>query len=156
MATRAVRTATGKLIKTGYLSANGTCTSAEGSKDVLGSLVFQDDIRIIGFEITSSILYSGAITESEGMYRVSAGLTRVQGGGDQVVLATAKCAIGHLTAQGHCGQYHAQEVVMFPDGYGLDIDNTEGIYCYASLVNTGFASDAIEGSCEVRLYYVER
>lgn len=116
-----------------------------------------DDIRIVGVQIKCSSAVSGTL--QDGAIHTHAELSTA---GDRaldgnIVEAESNChfeteAIG----MGFMGDPNQTSILMFPEGYGIDVDEGEYIYlhmgCFCDMLSAGTHEHASYGT----IYYVER
>ena len=149
------RTPDGKRIKTLYISGAAVLAHGEVSDvNAAGSHTFQDDVRVIGAEVTAEALLTDVAINADGQFQHIATVSKH---GD-------RANPGDMVAIENQGIWHGifyagtptrrSIVVMFPEGYGVDYDDGETINLHHYCVNetnttVNFYENAI-------IYYVER
>ena len=122
-----------------------------------GVVLAPDDIRIIGFDLVlisdgwpdapalgeqdCSCLIgrvaSNSLVDNFGMTRTHVSIFACTVGDDEVI-----------------GNKVGEKTVMFPEGYGIDVDENEGIYLNAYLAQRGLVE--LDMFANAMVYYVER
>lgn len=148
------RLAEGKRIRSIQFGADLSITSGVTYDQVAATHVFQDDVTIVGAEIMLEFLISDALSNTDGTVNGIAELSRQ---GQRAQPGTIGWCVIHTTWNGVIcigGETRKSEVIMFPDGMGVEVDEGEGVNALGFLTYTG------TGSCpayiNIIVYYVER
>lgn len=121
--------------------------------------VSPDDYTLIGFELTAHVdpetnMDSGRIAMDAEITRTSSFGTQGVIGRSEARLECRTAVIGAGTTETVSGRQRAENIVMFPDGHGIDIDEGETInlltWSQNSMANSHFAY------AQAILYLVER
>lgn len=143
-----------KRVKRVYITATVSLTQAAGDEGAVGSYQFQEDVRIIGWAVRVSAKPEGAKTENEGELYGNAVLSPAVGA-EQPILAEQPMIVRYNTSGSPHGNLVEHQEVMFPEGYGLDIDTGEYLYCSIDGTNNLY-TEAVAISAVARVFYVER
>lgn len=115
----------------------------------------QRDVTIIGFELMCNAGLAAAEIAEAGGYEVVAELTQ-----EAAVNGTTALGRVHQSAVWEAGadqhDLDTTEVTMFPEGYGVDLDDGESINLVGSAFNSQAASDAADYYWRCIIYYVDR
>ncbi len=115
--------------------------------------LIQDDITIIGAECISSAELSDTSLNTDGFISTSCELSRVGIHSKDGTILKA-----HTLARWHgifwAGEMMHTETLMFPEGYGIDIDDGEYIYLIGT--NQNQTDDVCNAYMNCIVYYVER
>jgi len=123
----------------------------------IDSWLVDEDIRIIGVDLDTEFLESATALE-ESMFSVNNQLCR--GGKENEGIVAQNNLIFFFMVEtagaGMCGDVRKQNHIMFPEGYGIDIDEGEylNIHAYGECSAIGSMTPAIFATALV--YYVER
>lgn len=150
-----------KKVRTAWVSV-GVPMVAAGGADVVGADTWipQDNITIIGALARASIVAAGAGWDS-GRCIAKFELSRVAiNEGDSTILNVGvgvdcwEATVGINATQTIIGDMHKSELLMLPEGYGIDIDEAEIVYLNYTWAND-MANDHHASGAYI-IYYVER
>lgn len=143
-------------VRTVQLHAGAILATGVPYNNVIATFTFQDDVTIIGASLASEFLIQDAHANADGQYNLVSELTRQSRAelpGTIVNNYNECCWTAAIVIPGQ-GNRHS-EPVMFPAGYGIEVDEGEvvNVYVFGEWVGAGgdlsFYADAI-------IYYVER
>lgn len=147
-----------KRIRGHAMSKSVNATSITLAEDV-ATWAVPDDIRVIGFLIQIGIDLCDEACVADGQAFAGGILSKVATYADPWTLGylETRVATGTDTPTAPAGgQYYRSEVVMFPEGYGCDLDEGELMSITVRATNTITAANFIVGSCLCVVFYVER
>jgi len=150
-----MRTPVGKRIKTAIIPTSTiTLTATLEWHDALNSVVFQEDITIIGAELQVECMVVDAALNADGLYNVIGELSRIAKNRADGRFLTEQLMHGWTAAINVGGEARKCARVMFPPGYGIDVDDGEAVYMNCMFQSVG----AVELSAyfDATIYYVER
>jgi len=149
------RLAEGKRIRTIQLGWIGAVATTVTLDAVMASHTFQDDVTLIGAQILGEWLVEDAEVNADGrvtsLLELSRQAQRAQPG---VILMLAQQAVW-TAAISVSGELRKHALVMFPEGYGIEIDEGEAVNFLAFMSYIGGAGP-IDVYGNSILYYVER
>lgn len=147
------RTPDSRRIRTLWLQATQNVLAADTFDNAGDSYTFQDDIRVIGCQVSAISIISDAQMNADGRTHVYTEVSKHGTQGQSGSILKTDC-MGGWTGVFSIGDNCKRESIMFPEGYGIDFDDGETIYMHGFLESIG----AVDGSglCEAIIYYVER
>lgn len=153
------RTVVGKRIKLLYLDGvQDVPDDTEAQDTLLESHVFQEDVRIIGFSLSAEmILETGAAADDMAQARLALFLSRGAAQDYNARLAVMHLQMRYIVETAGLdmnGQPCDHLEMMFPEGYGIDIDEGSSLYLFETVRNYLGPAVSTRGTCVV--YYVER
>lgn len=157
-----MRTAKGKLIKTHYMHNQVEPGVGEAIDDVT-SWLLQQDITIIGASLRSMAHAGGTPAYQEGDLVCAGTFSRAGVPAHDGEFCRVRSTFNHWTeivvatqTAGVYGEVNNTSVVMFPEGYGIDVDDGEYVYLHnhavCHILSAGNAECAVDGV----ILYVER
>ena len=117
------------------------------------SHTFQDDVRVIGVQMSAISIVTDAQLNADGRMHVKSEASKHGAFGQPGAILEAECFAG-WTAAIAIGELDKREDNMFPEGYGMDFDDGEAIYLHGMLESIGASAGYSEHQAIV--YYVER
>ncbi|MBA7589347.1 hypothetical protein ES708_31429 [subsurface metagenome] len=150
-----------KQIKTKYLVVSIDNVAGVNTGTTTLAWLLQDNITIIGWYLRAKVTpdanfdsgyqsvhaelsRAGIISQEAMLSRISA---RLQCGSSTMATVIENAVIG---------DNENNQVVMFPEGYGIDLDDGEYLYLHNTSNNTMGAGNGHVGSSIACIYYVER
>jgi len=119
----------------------------------------QDNVTIIGIAVRAHIGLGSAPNMKEGECACWAEVSRIAKLWDDGCLARAQVQVYDLVEaayQGFVGKWDEESVIMFPEGYGIDVDKGDSIYAniqtFMSILSAGTSVNHVRAI----IYYVER
>lgn len=157
-----MRTAEIRRIRTEYLMGSLTADDAEVFENILlDSILFQTDVRIIGWHFETELQLSGVLYTDLGSTRTACFVARGAPTDLNNRWAVLHNSVNVWRATGATAPssqqftLHRVEDVMFPDGHGFDVDEGESVYLYGTNRNVNMGGVThLNGTCV--LYYVKR
>lgn len=148
------RTPEGRRVKSVVLGGLQDLATGIELDEVAMSYQFLDDVRIIGLEISCVAEPDDAASNSDGRLHLYAEVSRssLRGRPGSLGIAYTFAVWNALIAM---GSFTEHLVAMFPEGYGIDIDEGEHVNLLAYAHYTGGAGP-IKVYENAVLYYVER
>jgi len=149
-----MRTPEKKRIRTAQVPLLAPVAPPGGSQTLTSEYVFQDDVRLIGCEVSAIHICTDAELNADGRCHVYTELTRSSiPGKDQAILKTEVMS-GWTAAILAGGELCKRSQLMFPEGHGIDFDENETV----TMIGFAEAVGAVAGNalCEATLYFVER
>lgn len=122
---------------------------------VLGSHVFQDDVRVIGVAVAAKCLVNDAHMNADFMIHGHVELSRQAIRGGPGVMARVSIHAGWTAIIALGGEVSKDLVYMFPDGTGWDFDEGEGVNMLSMAEYVG-AGGPVSWWGEFVLFYIER
>lgn len=146
------RTPDTRRVRSKWLQAT-TASIAAGQDAVIDSHTFQDDVRVIGCQVSAISIVTDAQLNADGRMHSYAELSKqgIQGRDGSILKVDSMAGWTGILSVGEIAK---REDIMFPEGYGIDFDDGETIYLHGYLENIG----AVVGVAlvEAIVYYVER
>ena len=122
---------------------------------VAASYTFQDDVKIVGAQITIEVGVVDAHLNADAMILYLAELSRQAQRAMPGVIVMCPGGMGWTAAICLSGEVRRSVEIMFPAGYGIEVDEGEAINFLAFLQYTGAGGDLTFYGNSI-LYYVER
>lgn len=149
------RLAEGKRIRTIQLYHTRALATTVGVLLVTDSHLFQDDVTLIGMLLSNKFnlldAHANADGDADGMIEVTRQASERQPG----VLAQLQLKATWSAAIVLGGEMAKDLLIMFPHGYGVEVDEGESLNLLYSVTWTGAGGNlSFEGSAII--YYVER
>jgi len=123
----------------------------------------QEDITVIGCRCQAQTMFEAtpALTEGTAMTAMEFSRNGAWGGDGQILALHAHIQYWTeivIAAQlGGCfGDLCREMTLMFPEGYGVDVDDGEHLYLNLMAINTILASGQFDSEAVASIYYVER
>jgi len=153
------RTPVGKRVKLLYLDGVQTVADdAEAQDTLIESHVFQEDIRVIGWSLSNEmILETGVASDDMAQARSAAFLSRGAAQDYDARMAVLHLQMRYIVETAGLdmnGQPCAHLEMMFPEGYGIDIDEGSSLYLFETIRN--YLGPAVSSRPTCVVYYVER
>ena len=119
----------------------------------------QDNVTIIGIAVRAHIGLGSAPNCQEGECACWAEISKIAKMWDDGCLARAQVQVYDLVEaayQGFVGKWDEESIVMFPPGFGVDVDKGDDIYAnimsFLSILSAGSSVNHVRAI----IYYVER
>lgn len=119
----------------------------------LSSYTFQDDVRVIGAQMSAIGIIVDAQLNADGRVHVKSEASKQGAFGMPGSILVAEC-FGGWTAAISLGDQCDREDIIFPEGYGMDFDDGETVYLHGMLESIGASAGYSEH--QAIIYYVER
>lgn len=150
------RLAEGKRVRSHMINASEVLTTAVPFNGVLGSYTFQDDVTLIGAELSIEFLVLDAHVNADGQFNANVELTRQAARGQSagVMACNTEKAWSAAMIVGNSDN-RKTERMMFPEGHGLEFDEGETVNLLALCEWLG-AGGTLNFYANCRIYYVER
>ena len=123
---------------------------------VADTMVFQDDVKIVGWQLHGEVLIPDACINEDGGYNFLLELSR-QGG--RSYPGSLGFCVSHAMWTGILsvgGDNRKTEHIIYPQGYGIELDEGEAINMLAFVTSYQAALDTLVFYGNAHLYYVER
>jgi len=117
------------------------------------SHTFQDDVRVIGAQLSALSIITDAQLNADGRMHTKSEASKHGSFGQPGSMISAECFAG-WTATIVVGESCMREAIMFPEAYGMDFDDGEAIYLHGMLESIGASAGYSEHQAVI--FYVER
>lgn len=156
--------ALGKKVKTKHLSATLVLERDTWTiSDAINQWTTQDDIRVIGVHLSVASHLGSTPAMQEGLFWSQAEISRNGKSYQDGILIRVHCKLYYWTEiviadqlAGSHGDTDRQELVMFPDGHGVDLDDGETLYLHERGEVFIMSAGSPQMSALAIIYYVER
>jgi len=125
---------------------------AAGTETAMATHTFQDDVRVIGAQVSAISTITDAQLNADGRVHTKSEVSKQGAMGMPGAILVAEAFAG-WTAAILIGEMTKRENIIFPEGYGLDFDDGETIYLHAFIEVVGVDGHSVH---EAIVYYVER
>lgn len=145
------RTPEGRRVRVAGIPEQVLVSGGSGILETNLTYEFEDDVRIIGTDIQIECYLSDPALNADGNANIISSINRA----NQKLNELTMC--GGWTAVLYYGDLgRKSRMIMFPEGYGVDVDEGEGItqYFWTQMVSSAPASFGLY--CRGYLFYVER
>lgn len=150
------RLAEGRRVRSVHLGSNQILTTAVDYVGNMGAYVFQDDVTIIGCSLHAGFLVQDAHANADGLIHHYLSITRQAAHGlpgELLIQILHKVWTAAIVVGGM--DNFMNSLVMYPGGYGVEVDEGEGINIQGQGEWVG-GGGTIQWYTDGLIYYVER